>query len=260
MNALILLVTRDRDLIEGTATSSEVESPTVEYVDHLSEATARLNAQDPIQALVVDLSRLDKNEIEALQVLMRAAPNMPVLVVGTDDDLTRHSALLTQGAQDLLPKGNLNGCGLQRAVRNATARKAREIAVYNNNERARVTLASIGDAVLSTDSNWLVSFINPTAEKLTGWTCTQAVGRHVSEVFHVLDGITRAPIALQMELAIQKGRTIILPPNCVLVRRSGQELHIEDSAAPIHDLTGEFAGMVVVFHDVSESRAPLVPM
>jgi diguanylate cyclase (GGDEF)-like protein len=58
-----------------------------------------------------------------------------------------------------------------------------------------------------------------------------------------------------MELAIQKGRTIILPSNCVLVRRDGQELHIADSAAPIHNLSGEFAGIVVVFHDVSESRA-----
>jgi diguanylate cyclase (GGDEF)-like protein len=71
----------------------------------------------------------------------------------------------------------------------------------------------------------------------------------------VLDGVTRARIMPQMELAIEKGRTIMLPPNCVLVQRDGQELHIEDSAAPIYDSRGEFAGVVVVFHDVSESRA-----
>jgi diguanylate cyclase (GGDEF)-like protein/PAS domain S-box-containing protein len=235
--------------------SSEVESLTIEYVDCLADATDRLKLHDAVRALVVDLSPFDKHEIEALRVLLHAAPNMPVLVVGDDNDLTRHAALLAQGAQDLLLKSNLNGGGLRRAVRNALARKAREVAVFNDNERARVTLASIGDAVLSTDSSWLVSFINPIAEKLMGWTCAQAVGRHVSEVFQVLDGITRERIVPQMELAIQKGRTIILPSNCVLVRRDGQELHIEDSAAPIHDLRGEFAGMVVVFHDVSESRA-----
>jgi diguanylate cyclase (GGDEF)-like protein/PAS domain S-box-containing protein len=214
-----------------------------------------LKLQDAIQALVVDLSPFDKHELEALRVLMRAAPDTPVLVVGDDNDLTRHAALLAQGAQDLLLKSNLDAGGLQRAVRNAMARKAREVAMFNDNERARMTLASIGDAVLSTDSSWLVTFLNPIAEKLMGWTCAQAVGRHVSEVFQVLDGMTRERIVPQMELAIRKGRTIILPSNCVLVGRDGQELHIEDSAAPIHDLSGEFAGMVVVFHDVSESRA-----
>lgn len=255
MHALALLITRDRGLIENTVESSEVESLTIECVDRLADATDRLKLHDAVRALVVDLSPFDKHEIEALRVLLHAAPNMPVLVVGDDNDLTRHAALLAQGAQDLLLKSNLDGGGLRRAVRNALARKARELAVFNDNERARVTLASIGDAVLSTDSSWLVSFINPIAEKLMGWSCAQAVGRHVSEVFQVLDGITRERIVPQMELAIQKGRTIILPSNCVLVRRDGQELHIEDSAAPIHDLSGEFAGMVVVFHDVSESRA-----
>jgi diguanylate cyclase (GGDEF)-like protein/PAS domain S-box-containing protein len=255
LNALALLITQDRGLIESAAQSSQLESLTVECVERLADATDRLNAKDAIQALVVDLSQLDLHELEALRMLMRGAPNMPVLVAGDDNDLTRHAALLTQGAQDLLLKSHLDSGGLRRAVRNAMARKAREVAVFNDNERARMTLASIGDAVLSTDSSWLVRFINPIAEQLMGWTSTQAVGRHVSEVFQVLDGNTRERIMPQMESAIKKGRTIILPSNCVLVRRDGQELHIEDSAAPIHDLSGEFAGMVVVFHDVSESRA-----
>jgi diguanylate cyclase (GGDEF)-like protein/PAS domain S-box-containing protein len=255
MHALALLVTRDRSLIESAVASRKVESLTIEYADRLADATDRLKRQDAVQALVVDLSPLEKHELEMLRVLMREAPEMPVLVIGDDSDLTRHAALLAQGAQDLLLKSNLDASGLQRAVRNAIARKAREVAVFNDNERAQVTLASIGDAVLSTDSSWLVTFINPIAEKLMGWTRVQAVGRPVSEVFQVIDGTTRERIVPQMELAIQKGRTIILPSNCVLVRRDGQELHIEDSAAPIHDLGGEFAGMVVVFHDVSESRA-----
>jgi diguanylate cyclase (GGDEF)-like protein/PAS domain S-box-containing protein len=255
LRELALLVTRDRGLIESTLNSSEAESLSIEYVDCLADASDRLKLRDAIRALVVDLSQFDKQELKALGVLMHAAPNIPVLVVADDNDLTRHAVLLAQGAQDLLLKSTLDGGGLRRAVRNAMARKAREVAVFDDNERSRVTLASIGDAVLSTDSSWLVTFINPIAEKLLGWTCAQAVGRHVSEVFQVLDGITRERIEPQMEIAIQKGRTIILPSNCVLVRRDGQELHIEDSAAPIHDLSGEFAGMVVVFHDVSESRA-----
>ena len=252
---LVLLVTGDRDLIEAATPSSRHESLAVEYVDRLSQATERLKAPNGVQALVADLSHLDKLELEALPLLIATAPNVPVLLIGNDAQLTRHAALLAQGAQDLLLKGHIDSRGLRRAVRNAMARKAREMAVSGNYERARMTLASIGDAVLCTDSGWLVSFINRIAEELTGWTNTEAFGRHVSEVFQAIDGTTRQRIAPQMELAIESGRTVILPPDCVLVRRNGEELHIEDSAAPIYDLRGEFAGMVVVFHDVSEARA-----
>ena len=255
-NPLVLLITGDRDLIESTSRSCKHESLTLECVDRLSAAADRLKDPNDVQALVADVSHLDKLELQALRVLMGAAPNLPVILAGNDDDvLIRHAALLAQGAQDLLLKSHLDGRGFGRAVRNAMARKAREVAVSDNNERARMTLESIGDAVLSTDGRWHVKFVNPIAEKLLGWTSVEAVGRHVSEVFQVLDGTSREPLAPQMERAIQSGHTIILPPDCVLVRRDGQELHIEDSAAPIRDLRGEFAGMVVVFHDISAARA-----
>jgi diguanylate cyclase (GGDEF)-like protein/PAS domain S-box-containing protein len=255
VNVVVLFVTRDRDLIRHMGESSNSESLTVDYVDRLSQANRRLKRRRAVQVLAVDLSGLNKREFEALMILILASPDLPVLVVSNDEDPVLQAGLLARGAQDILLKSALSGSGLRRAAQNAFARKAREIAVFNDTERARVTLASIGDAVLSTDSRWTLTFINPIAEKLTGWTCAQAVGRHVSEVFQVLDGLTRVAIMPQIELAIGTGSTITLPPNCVLVRRNGQELHIEDSAAPIYDVRGQFAGMVVVFHDVSESRA-----
>ncbi len=252
----VLIISRDRLLIESTTRSCKPESLTLEFVERLSDANERLKSAPNVQALVADVSHVDKQELQALRVLMDASPHLPILVVADDDDdLIRHAPLLARGAQDLLLKSYLDGRGFGRAVRNAVARKSREVALYNDNERARVTLESIGDAVLATDSSWRLSFINAIAEQLMGWTSAEAVGRHLSEVFQVLDGMSREPLALQMEQAIQNGRTIILPPNCLLVRRDGQELHIEDSAAPIHDLRGEFAGMVIVFHDVSEARA-----
>jgi diguanylate cyclase (GGDEF)-like protein/PAS domain S-box-containing protein len=255
VNAGVLLVTRDRDLIRRIAESSSSDPLTIDYVDHLSQANRRLKAQGADQVLAVDLSALSKHECQALRVLMLASPDLPVLIVGNDDDPVLQARLLAQGAQDVLLKCTLNGCALRRAAQHAMARKAREMAMFEDNERTRATLASIGDGVLSTDNRWVITFMNPIAEKLTGWTCAQAVGHHVSDVFQVLDGDTRAPIMPQIEIAVGTGATIILPPNCVLVRRNGQELHIEDSAAPIHSVSGEFAGMVVVFHDVSESRA-----
>ena len=250
MTVLVLVVTRDRGLIHA-AESSNSDSLTIEYVDRLSHANKRLKAPNATQALAVDLSALDKPELEALRVLMLASPDLAVLALGDDDDLASRAEWLALGAQDFLLKSTLDGSHFRSAVHNSIARKAREMAVFDDNERAQVTLASIGDGVLSTNDRWVVSFINPIAEKLTGWDSAQAVGRHVSEVFQVLDGVTRAPIISQLELAIEKGRTVMLPPNCLLVQRDGQELHIEDSAAPILNINGECAGMShLAEHDV----------
>jgi diguanylate cyclase (GGDEF)-like protein/PAS domain S-box-containing protein len=140
-------------------------------------------------------------------------------------------------------------------VHSSIARKFREGIQLIDKERDRVTLNSIGDAVLSTNDVWGITFLNPVAEKLTGWTYAEAAGRHLSEVFRVLHGTTREHLVPQLESEVRQDRTMILPPNCILVRRDGHESPIEDSAAPIHDRSDHVAGMVVVFHDVSESHA-----
>jgi diguanylate cyclase (GGDEF)-like protein/PAS domain S-box-containing protein len=255
LNTRVLLVTRDRDVIGRMTETSISDSLAIDYLDHLSQVNLRLETQAAVQVLAVDLSALKKQEFEALRLLMLASPEVPVLVVASDYDPIVQADLLAQGVQEVLLKCDLNRGVLWRAAQSAVARKAREMTVFDYNERAHTTLASIGDAVLSTDNKGVITFMNSIAEKLTGWACSKALGQHVSDVFQVLDGVTRLPITPQIEIAVGTGSTIILPPNCLLVRRDGQELHIEDSAAPIHNVSGQFAGMVVVFHDVSESRA-----
>jgi diguanylate cyclase (GGDEF)-like protein/PAS domain S-box-containing protein len=255
LNTRVLFVTRDRDVIGRMTETSISDSLAIDYLDHLSQINLRLETQAAVQVLAVDLSALKKQEFEALRLLMLASPEVPVLVVASDYDPIVQADLLAQGVQEVLLKCDLNRGVLWRAAQSAVARKAREMTVFDYNERAHATLASIGDAVLSTDNKGVITFMNSIAEKLTGWACSKALGQHVSDVFQVLDGVTRLPITPQIEIAVGTGSTIILPPNCLLVRRDGQELHIEDSAAPIHNVSGQFAGMVVVFHDVSESRA-----
>jgi diguanylate cyclase (GGDEF)-like protein len=83
----------------------------------------------------------------------------------------------------------------------------------------------------------------------------QAFGRPLGEVFRIIDGVTRQPAQNPMELAVQENKTVKLTPNCILIRRDGSESSIEDSAAPIHDRYGSITGAVIVFHDVTESRA-----
>jgi len=123
------------------------------------------------------------------------------------------------------------------------------------NELARVTLDSIADAVISTDADGRVAYMNATAVKMTGWTLKQAVGRTMAEVFRVVDATTGDPAPDPGLHAIAKDHAVSLALNCVLVRRDGSEVEIEDSAAPIHDRHGRLVGAVIIFRDVRFSHA-----
>lgn len=127
-------------------------------------------------------------------------------------------------------------------------------ALYNEKERAQVTLNSIGDAVICTNVGGEITYLNVVAERLTGWPSATAVGERLEAVFHIIESNSREPIANPMALATEENKTVGLPPQCTLVRRDGSEIAIEDSAAPIHDRSGHTTGAVMVFHDVSVAR------
>ena len=130
-----------------------------------------------------------------------------------------------------------------------------EEALFEEKERAQVTLDSIGDAVLTTDLGGRVTYLNLVAEAMTGWSRDEALGRPLSEVFRIIDGATRRAAPNPAQHAIEENRTVGLAADSVLIRRDGSESAIEDSAAPIHNRDGRVSGAVIVFHDVSESRA-----
>jgi diguanylate cyclase (GGDEF)-like protein/PAS domain S-box-containing protein len=258
MSALVLLITRDRDLMKRLTNSLSdftEDALMIEYVDRLSDATQRLNLNDSIDAIIMDWDLPTTGGFETLLVLMGAAPHLPIIILGDDPNLLQQMNLVEHGAQDYLLKRRLDADTLICMVHSAIARKSREGILFCDKERAQVTLNSIGDAVLSTDGNWRITFLNPVAEKLIGWTNAEAGGRQLTDVFQVINATTRERVVPSLEFEVEKGRTMILPPNCVLVRRDGHESPIEDSAAPIHDRGGHIAGMVVVFHDVSEAHA-----
>jgi diguanylate cyclase (GGDEF)-like protein/PAS domain S-box-containing protein len=139
-------------------------------------------------------------------------------------------------------------------VQDISARKATEEALFAEQERARVTLDSIGDAVLTTDLAGNITYLNVVAERMTGWSREEATGRPLTEVFHIVDGITRRPARNPAQMALAENQTVGMATGVVLVRRNGHEAGIEDSAAPIHDRNGEVTGAVLVFHDVTASR------
>jgi diguanylate cyclase (GGDEF)-like protein/PAS domain S-box-containing protein len=122
-------------------------------------------------------------------------------------------------------------------------------------ERAQVTLDSIGDGVISIDVAGNITYLNPVAVSMTGWSRSEAYGRPLQEVLRLIDGDSREPALNPLAMAILHNRTVGLSPHCVLIRRDGQESAIEDTAAPIHDRLGHVTGAVIVFHDVSKARA-----
>jgi diguanylate cyclase (GGDEF)-like protein/PAS domain S-box-containing protein len=160
-----------------------------------------------------------------------------------------------------------NLLGLVQTVEDISERKATEArlraaeeALFEEKERAQVTLNSIGDAVLTTDIGARVTYLNPVAEKMTGWSLAEALGRPLAEVFRVIDGTTREALASPARRAIAEGCTVELATGSLLVRRGGGEVGIEDSSAPIHDRDGQVSGAVIVFHDVSAARAMALKM
>lgn len=139
-------------------------------------------------------------------------------------------------------------------ARDITAHKEAEEILFEEKERAQVTLQSIGDAVITTDKAGQVEYLNPVAEQLTGWTLTEAAGKPLQSIFNIIDENTRLPASNPVEKCLKERRIVGLANHTVLIDRNGMEMAIEDSAAPIRNRDGDITGVVMVFHDVSKTR------
>jgi diguanylate cyclase (GGDEF)-like protein/PAS domain S-box-containing protein len=226
----------------------------VESAVRLTDGLERLRGNG-IAAILLDLCLPDSQGIATFEQVWRAAPHIPILVIGSPDDEHLDLQDVTHGAQDYLPRHRLDSFTLPRALNRIIARQAAEEALFFEQQRADVTLNSIGDAVLSTDVPGTVTYLNPVAERMTGWRRHEAVGQPLGRVFQIIDAASRERARNPMEQAMQLDKTVGLTPNCVLIRRDGVETPIEDSASPIHDRAGQVIGSVIVFKDVSEARA-----
>jgi PAS domain S-box-containing protein len=129
-----------------------------------------------------------------------------------------------------------------------------EAALHRSRERLRVTLSSIGDAVMSCDGKGRITFINPKAEELTGWKTEDASGKPIEEVLQVVDEDTGMRVEDIASRVLRERRAIGRTDRSALLRRDGSQTPIENTAAPILDADGELAGAVLVFHDVTEQR------
>jgi diguanylate cyclase (GGDEF)-like protein/PAS domain S-box-containing protein len=235
---------------------------TVEWVRTRSQGLEQLarrgkqekDKADGIAAVLVDLFLPDSEGIETFDRLFRGAPQIPILVLSASQDEEIAKLAVQHGAQDYLLMGRFAGM-LSKTLGCMLERAANVDVLFEEKERAEVTLNSIGDAVISTDVLGHVTYLNGVAEGMTGWSRDEAAGHTLEEVFHAIDVTTRELAQNPMTLAIRQNKTFSLTPNCVLIRRDGVEAAIEDSAAPIHDRHGQVTGAVMVFHDVTKTRS-----
>ena len=207
-----------------------------------------------ISAVLVDLQLPDVEGIETFDRLFAAIPHIPIVILSSSQDAAVAKLAIQSGAQDFILKERLDDYVLPKTLAAVIDRAAIAEALFDEKERAQVTLNSIGDAVVTTDVEGLVTYLNIVAEQLTGWPKEEAIGRPLEDVFRIIDADTRATVPNPMSMAIHENTIVGLPPSCILIRRDGLESAIEDSTAPIHDRRGRVTGAVMVFHDVSTAR------
>ncbi|MBX2863573.1 MAG: EAL domain-containing protein [Leptolyngbyaceae cyanobacterium MAG.088] len=181
---------------------------------------------------------------------------------------TSHSGCLVVVAEDISERKRLelelerHHNRLEELVAERTAELRREIdqrqaaeqELFQEKELAQVTLKSIADAVLTTDAWGQVTYLNPVAETLIGWSNQEAIGKPLEDILVMLNETTRELVESPVARVLKDGQMTDVVDHCLLLSRDGSEYGIDDSAAPICDRTGQMLGVVMVFRDVTQAR------
>jgi len=225
----------------------------VDHVTTVKEGIALLGSKS-VSAVLLDLTLPDARDLGALDELRRAAPKVAIMILARAADQALARRAVERGANDSVVTDQIDARSLVQLIAMMFERRASQEQKFVELERAEVTLNSIGDAVMTTDTLGNVTYLNAEAEGLTGWTRSEAFARPLSEVFDVTDGLTGQHAQDPSRLAIEHNKKVRLKGNYILVGRDGNETAIEHSAAPIHDRQGNILGAVIVFRDVIVSR------
>jgi len=241
------LAPEEREILDRQGRLTNVAVPLQRRVVQLVKANRRADAhalllekaipaQDRVFEALLELETLQEDRAdEAVEEATRAYARARIWVIGL--------SVLTLAL----------GIWIALVVLRLTRRSER--ALRDEKERAQVTLHSIGEAVIRTDAHGAVEYLNPVAERLTGWSQRDARGRHLLEVMHIVHDTTREPLQDPVALALAVGTVVTDAGDTVLLTRSDEEHAIEHTVTPIRDSSGGAAGAVVVLRDVTEMRA-----
>lgn len=258
----VLLIESDAGtaaLVHTELASARYGAFKIVWAETLAEGR-ELYKQGGFKAVLLNLWLRDSEGIETFETLYQDAYGIPIMILSDLENERSAQQTIKLGAQDYFLISQIDGYSLAHALRNVIARKVVEDALFIEQERVQVTLDSIADAVISADIDGIVTYLNLGAERMTGWRREDAVGQQLKDVLVIIDGVTHEPVRSPIEMAMNENIAVGLSANSILRKRNGNEVHIEDSAAPIHDRSGKVSGAVMVFHDVSEARAMVLKM
>jgi diguanylate cyclase (GGDEF)-like protein/PAS domain S-box-containing protein len=253
----ILLINNDAEetrLIHDMLNDQGISLFELAHVESVDDAKTFLTAHS-VDIVLLDVGLIYPHGLGVVRSVRASAPRISIVLLATADDEQIAVQGIQEGAQDYLIKGQIEPRSLLRALLNAAERKIIEEIQFIEKERAQVTLDCIGDAVICTDASGRISFLNRMAEAMTGWSLKDAAGQTMDDCVRIVDAFTRKAISDPMKKAAAQNRRGSLPLNCILIRRDGHEVFIEDSVAPIHDRDGQVTGAVIVFRDVTAARS-----
>jgi diguanylate cyclase (GGDEF)-like protein/PAS domain S-box-containing protein len=212
-------------------------------------------ATENINIILTDLNLQDSEGLATFDRLFAVAPDIPIMILASEDEETLAIEAVQRGAQGYLSKGYFGLALVPQALRNIIQRKAIEAALFVERERSRVILESIGEGVMSTDLDGNLTYVNAAAVRMTGWARTDALGRKFTDVAVIIDSASRNCIADHLTTAVLENKEIRETGNLLLLHRYGAETAIDLTVSPVRERNGGLSGAVVVLHDARESQA-----
>ncbi|MEN6328197.1 MAG: ATP-binding protein [Syntrophomonas sp.] len=213
----------------------------------------------PWDIVIVDISIQQFDEQSVLRIIKKSGIDLPCLILSEKVGEERQVRTIKDGVRDYINQDNLNQFipSVRSEVHDVllhNLHKQTDKDIRDQKEWFRVTLASIGDAVITTDINSIVTFMNPVAEEITGYTKEEAIGNPISQVFRIFNELTLGPAEIPVDRVIKEGFIIGLANHTGLVTKKGETRSIADSAAPIRSDENEIIGVVMVFRDITETK------
>lgn len=251
--ANILIVEDERIVAEDIQTSlKELGYSVAGIVSSGEEALKKAAAEHPDLVLMDIMLKGEMNGTEAAEQI-RSLYNIPIiyLTAYADENVLARAKITEPFGYIVKPFEDME---LNSSIEIALYKHEMETQLRESETWLSTTLRSIGDAVIATDTNSRITFMNPVAESLTGWNQKEATGKPLTEVFNIINEQTRGSVESPVDTVIQKGVTVGLANHTILISKDGKEILINDSAAPIIDEKGNIIGIVLIFRDVTEKN------
>jgi diguanylate cyclase (GGDEF)-like protein/PAS domain S-box-containing protein len=225
----------------------------VESVSKVINGLERIH-KGGVRGIIVDIETPHGRGVAMFEKLLFCAPHIPILILSGNESESIARQAVERGAYDYILKSHLQEFRLRRTVHDMIARTVAKEEVFLQQQRAEVTLKCTNDALLISDSTGRVTHLNAAAERMTGWPREEALDRPLGEVFKAIQGPAQQSAADTISKAVEENPPAPVVANCLLMRRDGVELAIENSMANTHGRYGNVSGSVIVFRDATAAR------